>query len=184
MKYLVISDIHGSCTGAEVFEDACRLHNPDAVLCLGDVLYHGPRNPVPENHDPKAVARIMNQYSERIFAVRGNCEAEVDGLMLEFPYDAAYNSFMLGTRRLFITHGHIYSPAHMPRLSPGDIFLYGHTHIPDTGQRDGVYTLNPGSITFPKEGHPKSYGVLAESEFIIYDDHHQEYRRIAFTQED
>ena len=92
MKYLVISDIHGSCTGAEVFEDACRLHNPDAVLCLGDVLYHGPRNPVPENHDPKAVARIMTQYSERIFAVlpQAACASSVTGDLLQCACKVKY----------------------------------------------------------------------------------------------
>ena len=182
MKYLVISDIHGSRTGAEIFEEAYRIHQPDAVLCLGDVLYHGPRNPVPENHDPKEVARIMNQYAERIFAVRGNCEAEVDGLMLEFPYNAEYNSFLLGSRRVFMTHGHIFNPDHLPRLNAGDILLYGHTHIPDTACRDGIYTLNPGSITFPKENHPKSYAVLGETGFTVYNDQHRVYLNTAFDE--
>lgn len=181
MNYLVISDIHGCRTAAEVFEEAYRIHQPEAVLCLGDVLYHGPRNPVPENHDPKEVARVLNAYAERIFAVRGNCEAEVDGLMLDFPYNAEYSSFLLGSRRVFMTHGHIYGPDNIPKLRPGDILLYGHTHIPDVSCRNGVYTLNPGSLTFPKENHPKSYAVLTEAGFTIYDTTHSVYQCISFA---
>ena len=110
MNYLVISDIHGSRSGAELCEEALQLHQPDAVLCLGDILYHGPRNPVPDTHDPKEAARILNQYAERIFAVRGNCEAEVDSLLLEFPVTADYNSFLLNDRRVFMTHVHLFQP--------------------------------------------------------------------------
>ncbi len=184
MNYLVISDIHGSRSGAELCEEALQLHQPDAVLCLGDILYHGPRNPVPDTHDPKEAARILNQYAERIFAVRGNCEAEVDSLLLEFPVTADYNSFLLNDRRVFMTHGHLFHPDHLPPLRHGDILLYGHTHIPDVSCQNGIFCLNPGSVTFPKPGYPRSYGILNESSFTVLDITHQPVASVSFSAAD
>ncbi len=180
MNYLVISDLHGSRDGAALFEEAYRLHQPDAVLCLGDILYHGPRNPVPEHHDPGEVARILNQYADRIIAVRGNCEAEVDGMLLNFPFASEANSFLLGNRRIFMTHGHIYGPDHIPPLRRGDALLYGHTHIPVAEEKDGIFVLNPGSTTFPKNGSPKSYGLLTDTSFTVYNTSHEAFLNCIF----
>jgi putative phosphoesterase len=180
MRYLVISDIHGDLTGAEIVQQAAERVQPDRILCLGDILYHGPRNDLPANYAPKKVIPIMNSYTNKIIAVRGNCEAEVDQMVLDFPCMADYNVIPIGTRDIFMSHGHIYGPDHLPALKAGDIFLSGHTHIPTADQKDGIYLFNPGSVSLPKGGHPRSYAVLDETGFIIYTSDHQEYMKSMF----
>ena len=180
MNYLVVSDIHGSMAGAKAFEDALNMHQPEAVLCLGDVLYHGPRNDLPARYAPKEVIPLMNRYASKISAVRGNCDAEVDQMVLNFPLTADYNTFLLGRRRVFMTHGHIYSPEHLPLLSKGDIFLFGHTHIPLAEETDGIMILNPGSISLPKQGFKPSYGLLSEERFTVYSAAHQTILQLLF----
>ena len=177
-KLLVISDIHGALDGAKALLDAIDTHNPDMILCLGDVLYHGPRNDLPASYAPKKVIEIMNSLSSKIIAVRGNCEAEVDQMVLNFPVTADYNIIPFEGRRIFMTHGHVYSPAHLPRLNENDIFLSGHTHIPTAEKKDGVYLLNPGSISLPKENHPASYGLIDENGFTVYRSDHTVYMHI------
>lgn len=179
-QYLVISDIHGSLGGAKLMCEAFRLHKADAILCLGDVLYHGPRNDLPEDYAPKEVIRIMNEHAGHIIAVRGNCDAEVDHMVLDFPMRADYSEMFLGSRRVFMTHGHVYGPDHMPLLGRNDILLYGHTHIPVAETKDGTVHLNPGSCALPKQNHPKSYGILSRRGFTIFDASHREYRAIRF----
>lgn len=179
-KYLVISDIHGGRNGAETLLEAMKHHGISTVLCLGDVLYHGPRNDLPQDYDPKTVISLMNSIKDNIIAVRGNCEAEVDQMVLEFSCMADYNIIPFSERKVFMSHGHIYSPDHLPALRPGDIFLSGHTHIPTCNMKDGIYLLNPGSITLPKENHPQTYAVLTEHSFTIYTKTHEVYMQTSF----
>ena len=180
MKYLVISDIHGSLSGAQCMIDAFDHQKCDQILCLGDVLYHGPRNDLPEDYAPKKVIDIMNSRWHDICAVRGNCDAEVDQMVLQFALTADYQVFQLGSRRVFMSHGHVYGPDHLPKMEEGDLFLSGHTHIPTVLQKDGIYLLNPGSSALPKQDHPKSYAVLDENGFTVYTADHQEYMHVSF----
>ena len=159
MKYLVISDIHGSLSGAQCMIDAFDHQKCDQILCLGD---------------------IMNSRWHDICAVRGNCDAEVDQMVLQFALTADYQVFQLGSRRVFMSHGHVYGPDHLPKMEEGDIFLSGHTHIPTVLQKDGIYLLNPGSSALPKQDHPKSYAVLDENGFTVYTADHQEYMHVSF----
>lgn len=179
-KYLVVSDIHGDKAGVSLIQEAIDLHQPDRILLLGDVLYHGPRNDLPQQYDPKAVIAFVNSLQLPVTAVRGNCDAEVDQMVLNIPITADYNSFPLGNRTVFLTHGHIYHPDHLPKLKDGDLFLYGHTHIPSAMQKEGIYFLNPGSVSLPKENHPRSYGLLTESSFTVLDGSHQSCQSILF----
>lgn len=181
MKYAVVSDIHGDLSGALAFQKACEEIQPDRILCLGDILYHGPRNDLPDAYAPKKVIPIMNSFTDKIIAVRGNCEAEVDQMVLSFPCMADYNVIPFGRQNIFMSHGHIYSPDHLPPLNQNDIFLSGHTHIPTAEQRNGIYLLNPGSISLPKGGHPKTYGILDESGFTVYTIEHSVYLRVIFS---
>ncbi|MBP3867841.1 MAG: phosphodiesterase [Solobacterium sp.] len=179
-NYLVISDIHGDKAGAGLIQEAIDLHQPERILLLGDVLYHGPRNDLPNQYDPKAVIAFINNLKTPVTAVRGNCDAEVDQMVLNIPITADYNCFPLGSRTLFLTHGHVYSPEHLPILKAGDLFLYGHTHIPSALQAGGIYLLNPGSVSLPKENHPRSYGLLTETAFTVLDAAHHKYQSIVF----
>ena len=180
MRYLVISDIHGDLKGAEIVQEAYARVQPDRILCLGDILYHGPRNDLPADYAPKKVIPIMNSFTDKIIAVRGNCEAEVDQMVLNFPCMADYNVIPFSNRNIFMSHGHIYSPEHLPALKRNDIFLSGHTHIPAAEQKDGIYLFNPGSVSLPKGGHPRTYAVLDETSFVIYTNEHQEYKKSMF----
>lgn len=168
MKYLVVSDIHGSKIAAEKIAELLKIEEFQACLCLGDILYHGPRNPLPEGHDPKGVAEILNGLNKKIIAVRGNCDSEVDQMMLSFPIMSNENQLMLGNRKVFMTHGHLNMIDDLSFLSQGDLFLFGHTHIPMANFDNQLYLLNPGSMSLPKENHLKSYGVLDENGFIVY----------------
>lgn len=180
MKYLVVSDIHGSLSGAQTVPESFAFHQADWILCLGDVLYHGPRNDLPTDYAPKKVIPIMNDLTKKIIAVRGNCDAEVDQMVLQFALTADYNVLPLGNRKLFMSHGHIYSPDHLPVLNDGDIFLSGHTHIPTAKKENGIFLLNPGSVSLPKGGHPATYAMLDEQGFTVYTLDHNSYMQIDF----
>ncbi len=180
MKYLVISDIHGSLSAAALLKDGFAHHHCDGILLLGDVLYHGPRNDLPADYAPKQVIPAVAAFRNKIIAVRGNCDAEVDQMGLEFPINADYQIVFLKDRRVFMSHGHIYGPAHLPKLAPGEIFLSGHTHIPTAEKKDGIFLLNPGSCALPKENHPKTYAVLDEESFTVFTEEHKEYMKIRF----
>ena len=135
---------------------------PERVLLLGDLLYHGPRNDLPEGYAPKAVIPMLNGIRERVLAVRGNCDTEVDQMVLEFPIVESAQ-VLLGSRVLVLTHGHRFHLQNPPPLCPGDFLVYGHTHVPawdsfGTGNR----VLNPGSVSIPKEGSPRGYILLTE----------------------
>ena len=129
MTWMIASDIHGSALYCGKMLDAFEKERADRLILLGDLLYHGPRNDLPEEYDPKAVIRLLNGYRGKIFAVRGNCEAEVDQMVLEFPVMADYALLELQGHTVFITHGHVYNRNSLPSLQDGDILLHGRTHI-------------------------------------------------------
>ncbi|MNP30776.1 Phosphodiesterase YfcE [compost metagenome] len=127
------------------------------------MLNHGPRNALPEGYAPAQVAEKLNQYADKIIAVRGNCDSEVDQMLLHFPITAPWQQILLEKRRLFLTHGHLFGPDNLPPLSTGDVLVYGHTHIPVAEQREGVVHFNPGSVSIPKGGNVPSYGMLEDN---------------------
>lgn len=169
MKNVFISDIHGSLKYARRAIEILEEEKGEFLILLGDILYHGPRNPLPEEYNPKGVAELLNKYREKIICVRGNCDSEVDAMMLDFPIMSDYTMILEGKRRFFLTHGHIYNESNMPPISKGDILIHGHTHIPLITEKHGIYILNPGSISYPKEGNPHSYGVIKDNVFYIKD---------------
>ena len=179
MSYLVISDLHGSKSSAAAVSDLVRLHACSEILSLGDVLYHGPRNDLPSDYAPKEVIALLNPLAEKILGVRGNCDAEVDQMVLDFDVHSDDHKIPFGLHLVYLTHGHL-KPERI-RLKEGDIHLSGHTHIPVCEQRDGIIYLNPGSMTLPKENHPRTYGVLEEERFTVRKlEDHSVYMEIRF----
>ncbi len=169
MKIMFLSDIHGSVKYTELAIKKFNEEKATHLVLLGDLMYHGPRNPLPDEYDPKVVADILNKYKEKIIAVRGNCDSEVDQMLLEFPITSDYTEILLENYKIFATHGHMYNKNNMPKLKQGDIFIHGHFHIPMTEKVDNVYYLNPGSISLPKENSKNSYGILENDIFKIKD---------------
>ena len=167
MKLMFISDIHGSYTSTkrviEIFEE----EHADKLIILGDSLYHGPRNDLPEGHNPKKVVTLLNEYKDKIIAVRGNCDAEVDQMVLEFDVMSTYTKLYIEDRCLFLTHGHHYDPEHLPYLNKGDVFVYGHYHIPVLREENGINIVNPNSISLPKQGE-KGYAMYENSKISLY----------------
>ncbi|MCH5353139.1 MAG: phosphodiesterase [Acutalibacter sp.] len=166
MKWLIASDIHGDAACCERLLKAFEKEKAARLLLLGDLLYHGPRNDLPEGYDPKGVIALLNAEKEKIFCVRGNCEAEVDQMVLEFPVLADYCLLEAENRLIFATHGHSFNLSSPPPMKPGDILLHGHTHIPAKDFSSGFWYLNPGSVSLPKEGSPKSYMTLENGTFL------------------
>ena len=180
MKVLTISDLHGSLQAAQIIDEIIKIHNTDLILCLGDILYHGPRNNLPLDYNPKEIIPILNQYKDKIISVRGNCDSEVDQMVLEFPLLSDLNTFYIGKRKIVASHGHIYSPEKLPFLSEGNVFIYGHVHLPIARKENNYFILNPGSSSLPKENHPKTYGILDENSYKIYTFNHEIYKEISF----
>lgn len=166
MKWLIASDIHGSAPCCEKLLEAFERERADKLLLLGDLLYHGPRNDLPEGYAPKKVIALLNAVRDKIFCVRGNCEAEVDQMVLDFPVLADYCLLEVETHLIFATHGHHYNLETPPALQPGDVLLHGHTHVPAKDNSHGFWYLNPGSVSLPKEGSSKSYMTLENGEFL------------------
>ena len=163
-KLAIISDIHGSLAGLNRALEQVDREGAERILLLGDLLYHGPRNPLPEGYDPQEVAKRLNaRKSQIVGAVRGNCDAEVDQMLIDFAIMGEYAVVLHEERKLFVTHGHRHSMDNLPELSAGDVFMQGHTHVPVAEQKDGLYLFNPGSVALPKENYPASYGLLDES---------------------
>lgn len=169
MKIFFISDIHGSAYYIRKALENFNKENADYIVILGDELYHGARNPLPLEYNPKEVAKLLNEFADRIIAVRGNCDSEVDEMVLNFPMMTSYSTILYNDIRLFLTHGHIYNEDNLPKLRDGDVFIYGHTHIPKAEKKGNIFIINPGSITLPKENNPNSYGVLEDNIFKIKD---------------
>ena len=136
---------------------------------MGDILYHGPRNDLPRDYAPKEVIAMLNPLKNEIYAVRGNCEAEVDQMVLEFPVMADYFIFIENGKAVYATHGHIYNADHLPPMKEGDVLLHGHTHVLKAERREGYTLLNPGSVSIPKEGNPNTYAVMENGLFEIRD---------------
>lgn len=167
LSLVIISDIHGCYPALQKALQQAEQFKPDYYLLLGDILNHGPRNPVPEGYAPPEVAALLNSLREKIIAVRGNCDSEVDQMLLQFPCLAPHNQLLLGGRRWFMTHGHLYAADDLP-LTAGDVLLSGHTHVAGIEQDDrGIYRINPGSVTFPRSGAEASYAVYNGDELQI-----------------
>lgn len=161
MKWMIASDLHGSAYYCRKMLAAFEREGADRLFLLGDLLYHGPRNDLPREYAPKEVIPLLNGKKEKLLCVRGNCDAEVDQMVLEFPVLADYAVLPVGQRLIYATHGHIYHVKNLPPLAPGDVLLHGHTHVPawtEFGQ--GNLYLNPGSVSIPKENSPHSYMTL------------------------
>ncbi|MBO7337132.1 MAG: phosphodiesterase [Paludibacteraceae bacterium] len=160
MKYLIVSDIHGSLPRLNTVLDIFRQEKCDMLLLLGDVLNYGPRNSIPEGIDPKGIADALNQMADKIVAVRGNCDSEVDQMLLSFPIMADYTIVVERGKRIFLTHGHKHTAESFPSSS-FDVFISGHTHLwLLDSTADGKVVCNTGSITFPKGGNVPTFAIL------------------------
>lgn len=164
MKFMIASDLHGSAYYCRKLLEAFETEKPNRLLLLGDILYHGPRNDLPREYAPKEVIAMLNPLKEKILCVRGNCDTEVDQMVLEFPILADYCILSVGKRLIYATHGHRYHLKSLPPLQKGDILLHGHTHIPawESFGHDNFY-LNPGSVSIPKEQSQPGYMILEET---------------------
>ena len=176
MKWLIASDIHGSALYCRKLLGSYDRERADRMLLLGDILYHGPRNDLPEGYDPKKVIELLNGRARDILCVRGNCEAEVDQMVLRFPVMADYAVLCAGERMIFATHGHVYNSGNLPPLHNGDILLHGHTHVPACVEYDDHVYCNPGSVSIPKENAPRGYMTLEDGVFAWKTLEGEEYR--------
>ncbi len=178
MRLLIASDIHGAATACGRLMSAIEQEVPDRVVLLGDLLYHGPRNDLPADYAPKEVIAMLNSIADRVIAVRGNCEAEVDQMVLGFPCMADHNILVDPTAAggpvtLFLTHGHVWGPGYhnsvdtWPTLPERSALVYGHTHIKvseESSAHPGTWVFNPGSVGIPKDGSA-SYGIYEDGRF-------------------
>lgn len=169
MKLMIASDIHGSAYYCGKMLECMELERADRLLLLGDILYHGPRNDLPREYAPKKVIAMLNGIKSRILCVRGNCDTEVDQMVLEFPCMADYALISDGSRIIYATHGHIYNESKLPPISKGDILLSGHTHVPKCEVHDSFIAMNPGSVSIPKENSCHGYMVLEDGVFTWKD---------------
>ena len=164
MKLLIASDLHGSAYYTNQVLEAFQRESAQKLLLLGDLLYHGPRNDLPQDYAPKEVTARLNAMADRLFCVRGNCEAEVDQMVLDFPVMADYALLLEQGKTIFVTHGHLFGEDHPPKLQPGDVLLTGHTHVPACADH-GFWYLNPGSASLPKEDSWHGYMTLEDGLF-------------------
>lgn len=169
MKWMIASDIHGSAYYCKKMIEAYRAEQADRLLLLGDLLYHGPRNDLPRDYAPKKVIAMLNEMKNELICVRGNCEAEVDQMVLDFPVLSDSCLLFSGGRLIFATHGHHYNTSTLPPHKAGDVLLHGHTHIPACEEVDGMLYLNPGSVSIPKENSPHGYMTLEDDLFCWKD---------------
>ncbi len=172
MKILIASDIHGDAQSCAVLLSLFDVHKPDLLLLLGDLLYHGPRNPIPEHYDPQKVAACLSEYAPHILCVRGNCDGEVDQMMLNFPILSETAMLFVDGRVWMAAHGHRAgaNPTEndLPPLPEGSVFLSGHTHVPvNEMDQNGILRINPGSVTFPKGGSKKSCMLYENGAFTL-----------------
>ena len=167
MKWMIASDLHGSAYYCKKMVEAFEREGADRLLMLGDLLYHGPRNDLPRDYAPKEVIPMLNGLKNKLCCVRGNCEAEVDQMVLPFPCMADYALLQPEPNlTLYATHGPLWNPDHLPPLAPGTVFLFGHTHIKTVRQVDQILALNPGSVSIPKDG-THSFLIYEAGEFIF-----------------
>lgn len=166
MKLMFASDIHGSAGCCRQLLEAMDREKPEKLILLGDILYHGPRNDLPQEYAPKEVAAMLNSRKDSILCVRGNCEAEVDQMMLEFPVLGDYCSIFADGKVIYATHGHIYHQNNLLPMNPGEILIHGHTHVPMKAEIEGKIVMNPGSVAIPKEGSWHGYMIYEKGSFI------------------
>ncbi len=168
MKLIICSDIHGDLESAEKIIEAYEREGAEKLLILGDILYHGPRNDLPKTYDPKGVIRLLNENREKILSVRGNCDTEVDQMVLDFPILADYIYLCLDGLTVLATHGHKFSMTSAPPMKKGELLLHGHTHVFKCEEfGEGNFYLNPGSVALPKEGTPRTYMVYENRCFTL-----------------
>ena len=181
MKLMFASDIHGSLGGCKAVFDRFEAEKPEKLILLGDLLYHGPRNDIPEDYAPKQVIELLNDHAGDILCVRGNCDAEVDQMVLSFPIMS--DSLVLWLREplkkddgvtgdrhshmAYCTHGHLCDPEALPLINPGDIVISGHTHLYRAEKKNGIYYVNTGSVSLPKGGNPPTYATYKDGVFEI-----------------
>ena len=168
MKLMIASDIHGSSYYCRKMIDAYKREEAERLLLLGDILYHGPRNALPKDYNPKEVITMLNFLKQELLCVRGNCDTEVDQMVLEFPILADYCLLELDGHTIFASHGHRYNPQTPPPLKDGDILLNGHTHVPAIKNMDAYTYMNPGSVAIPKDGSAHGY-TLYDGDFLWKD---------------
>ena len=166
MKIMVLSDVHGKTPALEKALAIYKKESFDRLFILGDILYHGPRNPLPDGYAPPGVVESLNPLKGEITAIRGNCDSEVDQMLLEFPIMADYAIYEGAEHRFILTHGHL-DASRLPALMRGDVRLSGHTHIPVLEELEGVCYFNPGSISLPKGGFAPSFGVIEGGSFSV-----------------
>ena len=169
MKLMIASDIHGSLYYCEKVREILAKETPANLLLLGDLLYPGPRNDRPRDYTPKGVIRVLNAMKQELLCVRGNCDAEVDQMVLEFPIMADYMILYLQGHMIFVTHGHVHNKEHLPMLKKGAVRLHGHTHVQAMEDLGDYWYLNPGSVSLPKEGNANSYMIYEDGKFLIKD---------------
>lgn len=165
MKLMIASDLHGSAAYTRGLLEAFSREQPDKLVLLGDLLYHGPRNDLPPEYAPKAVIAMLNPLKEQLLCVRGNCDAEVDQMVLDFPIMADYAVLNVDGVTMCATHGHVYGPDHLPPMAAGGVLLSGHTHVPLCEQRGDTLCLNPGSVSIPKNDSPHGYVIYENRTF-------------------
>ena len=162
MKWMIASDIHGSAYYCRELLAAFEREGAQKLMLLGDVLYHGPRNDLPRDYAPKEVIAMLNAIKEKLLCVRGNCDTEVDQMVLEFPVLADYAILVAGERMIYATHGHVYNENKLPPLQKGDVLMHGHTHVPKCVEHEDYLYINPGSVSIPKESSAHSYLILED----------------------
>ena len=177
MKFLIASDLHGSAFWCRRLLEALAREGADRLVLLGDILYHGPRNDLPEGYAPREVIALLSPLADRILCVRGNCDTEVDQMVLPFPILADYAVLPVGERLMYLTHGHHFNEQQLPPLQPGDILLYGHTHVPICHEGAACVCMNPGSVSIPKENSWHGYMTLENGCFLWKDFDGQEHLR-------
>ena len=182
MKLVVASDIHCSALYCRKFLDCYKKENADKLILLGDILYHGPRNDLPEEYAPKKVIEMLNDIKDGILCVRGNCDTEVDQMVLKFPILADYAFLYWRDKMVFVTHGHNFNLKNLPMLKKGDILLHGHTHIPACEKTDLCTYINPGSVSIPKENSAHSYIVITDDEIIFKDLDGNVYKKVSYDE--
>ena len=165
MKWMIASDIHGSAYYCRELLAAFAREGANRLMLLGDVLYHGPRNDLPKGYAPKRVIPMLNDLADKILCVRGNCDAEVDGMVLDFDVLTEHRTLYDGDLCIYLHHGH----HDLPDLAPGTVVLYGHTHVVEHHEQDGLFYFNPGSVTIPKGGNPPSYMIYENRTFTAFD---------------
>jgi len=182
MKLMIASDIHGSAYYCEKLLNCYKAEKADKLILLGDILYHGPRNDLPKEYEPKKVIEMLNGIKEEILCVRGNCDTDVDQMVLQFPIMAEYAFFYWREKMVFVTHGHTYNLNNLPMVKKGDILLHGHTHIPVCEKTEICTYLNPGSVSIPKENSRNGYMIIDDEAVYFKNLDGEEYKKVLYSE--